>query len=115
MVLRELSLSYLYSKVLTLFASKPQCRYGPHNPAIDVGCANCGFIPNYRSQVQTSEEPQSIAGFTGQFRLDSHPVPSMALSVPSNNSECDYFSPVSESFDLEHFPATVINNLANHF
>lgn len=114
MVLCKLSYLILdiYFKILTFLTSKPQCRYGPHNPAIDVGCANCGFIPNYRSQAQAFEKLQSIADFTGQTCLASHlSIPIVLTAVPSKNSKYDWFS---ESFGPEHFPANSIEaNLAN--
>ncbi|PWW72029.1 hypothetical protein C7212DRAFT_348919 [Tuber magnatum] len=38
----------------------PSCGYGPHNPLLDVGCANCGYIPRRRHRQQAHSPTPSI-------------------------------------------------------
>lgn len=108
MVLRKLLRLILnhYFRILTHLIFKPQCSYGPHNPAIDVGCANCGFIPNYR-RAHAVKEHQAKIGSTSQIlssdlvlSITNNPT-SMASPRSAINSELG-----PNLSDSEHFPAT---------
>lgn len=61
------SISNLFFGMLTFSIFKTKCGYGPHNPAHDVGCAMCGFMPNYHNAT----EHQTTTDFAEHLFLPS--------------------------------------------
>ncbi|PUU77584.1 hypothetical protein B9Z19DRAFT_1065725 [Tuber borchii] len=83
----------------------PSCGYGPHNPLLDVGCANCGYIPR-RKHRQQAHSFVSLRPSTFPIAHTTLPATALTPSLIIEASEPGY----SNTFDRSLPPTTYTPN-----
>ncbi|CUS15297.1 unnamed protein product [Tuber aestivum] len=88
----------------------PSCGYGPHNPLLDVGCANCGYIPRRRHRQQAHS---FISLMPSTFPIAHETLPGATLISPPTTEA----SELCHSNTLYHSLPTIAytpNDFAQH-